>query len=315
MTLRDYFIAHPFAIAIACMLFALILAMAVLLLYRRKNMKLIEEKNRELQAEALRADKASAAKSNFLSSMSHDMRTPLNGVISFTSFALKADTLEKKQEYLEKAQQSASILMGLINDTLEVSRIESGKMELQQDWTGFRELIDGITLVIQNLAAEKGLSFVKEVGFSEDAFAFVDKLKMQDLLMNLLTNAVRYTPEGGAVSLSIMPVDPPSEGKNVRIRGVGHRRRHFRGVHAEPVRAVCAGVRSPPEKFRRHRARALYRAQNHHADGRHDHREKPKGQGNGIYGLPAGQDGKTSKRRAFTRDSGRPLIFPERKFC
>ena len=217
MTLRDYFVAHPFAIAVACILFALILAMGALLLYRRKNMKLIESKNRELQAEALRADKASAAKSKFLSSMSHDMRTPLNGVISFTSFALKADTLEKKQEYLEKTRQSASVLMGLINDTLEVSRIESGKMELQQDWTGFRELVDGITLVIQNLAAEKGLSFVKEVGFSEDDFAFVDKLKIQDLLMNLLTNAVKYTPEGGTVGLSVMPVEPPRDGKNIRI--------------------------------------------------------------------------------------------------
>jgi signal transduction histidine kinase/BarA-like signal transduction histidine kinase len=217
MTLRDYFVAHPAAIAAACMLFALILAMAVLLLYRQKNMKLIEEKNRELQAEALRADKASAAKSKFLSSMSHDMRTPLNGVVSFTSFALKADTLEKKQAYLEKAQQSASLLMGLINDTLEVSRIESGKMELQQEWTGLCALIDGITLVIQNSAAEKGLAFVKEVGFSEDMSAFVDRLKMQDLLMNLLTNAIRYTPAGGTVRLSVAPVEPPCAGKNLRI--------------------------------------------------------------------------------------------------
>ena len=217
MTLRDYFVAHPFAIVVACMFFALVLAMAVLLLYRQKSMKLIEEKNRELQAEALRADKASAATSKFLSSMSHDMRTPLNGVVSFTSFALKADTLEKKQEYLEKTRQSASILMSLINDTLEVSRIESGKMQLRQNWTGLRELVDGITLVIQNLAAEKGLSFAKEVGFSENEFAFVDKLKIQDLLMNLLTNAVYYTPEGGSVSLSVMPVESSGDGKNVRI--------------------------------------------------------------------------------------------------
>ena len=160
-----------------------------------------EERLREALAFAERANEE---KTTFLAGMSHDMRTPLNGVISFTGFALKADTMEKKQEYLGKAMQSASILMGLINDTLEVSRIESGKMELRQEWTGLCELVDGITLVIQNSAAEKGLSFVKEVGFSEDDFAFVDQLKIQDLLMNLLTNAVRYTPEGGTVSLSIM---------------------------------------------------------------------------------------------------------------
>jgi len=217
MTMMEYFVAHPTAIAIAFMVFALILAMAALLLYRQKSMKLIEGKNRELQAEAQRADKASAAKSKFLSSMSHDMRTPLNGVISFTNFALEADTLEKKQEYLGKARQSASILMSLINDTLEVSRIESGKMELQQDWTGFRELIGGITLVIQNSAAEKGVSFKQKIGFTEHDFAFVDKLKIQDLVMNLLTNAVKYTPEGGTVCLSVMPVESPKDGNNVRI--------------------------------------------------------------------------------------------------
>lgn len=217
MTLREYFAAHPAAIAAAFIVFTLLFAMAALLLYRQKSMKLIEKKNRELQAEAQRADKASAAKSKFLSSMSHDMRTPLNGVISFTNFALKADTLEKKQEYLEKTRQSAAMLMSLINDTLEVSRIESGKMELQQDWTGFRELIGGIALVIQNSAAEKDLSFVQEIGFTEHDFAFVDKLKIQDLIMNLLTNAVKYTPEGGTVRLSVMPVESPGDGKNVRI--------------------------------------------------------------------------------------------------
>ena len=109
MTLREYFAAHPAAIAAAFIVFTLLFAMAALLLYRQKSMKLIEKKNRELQAEAQRADKASAAKSKFLSSMSHDMRTPLNGVISFTNFALKADTLEKKQEYLEKTRQSAAM--------------------------------------------------------------------------------------------------------------------------------------------------------------------------------------------------------------
>ena len=225
VTMWEYFVTHPGAIAIAFVFFALLSVMVVLLLYRQKSMKLIEKKNRELQAEAQRADKASAAKSEFLSSMSHDMRTPLNGVVSFTSFALKADTLEKKQEYLEKTRQSASMLVSLINDTLEVSRIESGKMELQRDWTGFRELIDGIALVIQNSAAEKGLSFVREVGFTEHDFAFVDKLKIQDLMMNLLTNAVKYTPAGGTVRLSVMPVESPGDGKNVRIvvsdNGVG----------------------------------------------------------------------------------------------
>lgn len=118
---------NPLLLFIAAAVFTILAVLIVALIYRQKNLQLIEIKNRELQAEALRADQASEAKSQFLSSMSHDMRTPLNGVISFTDFALKADSKEKKQEYIEKTRRSAKILMSLINDTLEVSRIESGE--------------------------------------------------------------------------------------------------------------------------------------------------------------------------------------------
>ena len=217
LTLREYLAAHPGAFVILAGAAALLLVMAALLLYRRRSMRLIEEKNRALQAEALRADRASEAKSQFLSNMSHDMRTPLNGVVSFTSFALKADTPEKKQEYLEKTRQSAAILMELINDTLEVSRIESGKMELREEWVGVRELLGGIELVIGSSAAEKGVSFTQENDFGDGEFALTDKLKLQDLLMNLLTNAVKYTPEGGAVSLRAAHAERPADGKNVQF--------------------------------------------------------------------------------------------------
>ena len=216
-TLWEYFLTHPIALGIAAAAAALLLAMAALLLYRQKSLRLIEEKNRALQAEALRADRASEAKSQFLSSMSHDMRTPLNGVISFTNFALNTDVPEKKQEYLEKARRSAAILMSLINDTLEVSRIESGKMELREEWSEIRELIGGITLVIGNAAAEKNIAFSQENDFSDREFALVDRLKVQDILMNLLTNAVKYTPEGGAVWLAVTHRGQPEDGKNVRI--------------------------------------------------------------------------------------------------
>ena len=217
MTFREYFVTNPAPFVIAGAVLALLLVMAALLMFRQKSMKLIERKNLELQAEALRADKAREAKSQFLSSMSHDMRTPLNGVISFIDFAMKAQTDEKKQEYLQKARQSASILISLINDTLEVSRIESGRMELHQDWIRFNELIGSIALVAENSAEEKGLSFGQTDDFKDGEFTFVDKLKIQDLLMNLLTNAIKYTPEGGAVFLRITHTVLNGDVGNVQI--------------------------------------------------------------------------------------------------
>ncbi|MCI1722416.1 MAG: transporter substrate-binding domain-containing protein [Lachnospiraceae bacterium] len=203
LTIWQFFVMNPLLLFIAAAVFTILAVLIVALIYRQKNLQLIEIKNRELQAEALRADQASEAKSQFLSSMSHDMRTPLNGVISFTDFALKADSKEKKQEYIEKTRRSAKILMSLINDTLEVSRIESGKMELHPEWTDFKELISGISLVIENSAAEKNISFTEYDNLPEKELVLTDKLKIQDLMMNLLSNAVKYTPDGGSVHFSV----------------------------------------------------------------------------------------------------------------
>ena len=172
------------------------------MVFREKNIKVIEAKNTELQSALMRADKTSEAKSNFLSNMSHDMRTPLNGVISFNNFALQAGSIEKKQEYIEKSSKSAEMLMNLINDTLEVSRIENGKMELHNDWIGVNDLLSGIVMIIESQAADKKIAFSWESNFEDFDYAYVDKLKMQDVVLNLLTNAVRFTPEGGNVRLT-----------------------------------------------------------------------------------------------------------------
>ncbi|MCH4153300.1 MAG: transporter substrate-binding domain-containing protein [Mageeibacillus sp.] len=202
MTFRELVLANPMILVVAVVAAALIILLSAYVVFRQKNIKVIEAKNTELQSALMRADKASEAKSNFLSNMSHDMRTPLNGVISFNNFALQAGSIEKKQEYIEKSSKSAEMLMNLINDTLEVSRIENGKMELHNDWIGVNDLLSGIVMIIESQAADKKIAFSWESNFEDFDYAYVDKLKMQDVVLNLLTNAVRFTPEGGNVRLT-----------------------------------------------------------------------------------------------------------------
>lgn len=96
-----------------------------------------------------------------LSNVSHDMRTPLNGVVHFTNFAIQAKTEEERMEYLKKTRQAASILTSLINDTLEVSRIDSGKLQLNRDMGQMSGSVWGIVLVVENLADEKNITLMQ----------------------------------------------------------------------------------------------------------------------------------------------------------
>ena len=216
-TLTQFLMRNPLFAVLAVAAVVLIAVLAAIVIARRRNMKIIAKKNEELRAEALRADHASAAKSAFLSGVSHDMRTPLNGVINFTQFGLQSATAEEKQNYLEKVRDSATILKSLINDTLEVSRIESGKLQLQEESVNCRHLIDGIATVIANAAAEKSLHFHSENEIPANIYLIADKLKMQDLLLNLLNNAVKYTPEGGDVSLYVTKSEPDPAGRNFHM--------------------------------------------------------------------------------------------------
>jgi CheY-like chemotaxis protein/nitrogen-specific signal transduction histidine kinase len=170
-------------------------------------MRLIAQKNQDLETAIHDAKTANAAKSTFLSSMSHDMRTPLNGIISFTSFALNTKDEKKKEEYLNKVQKSSSVLKNLINDTLSVSRIESGKTALYLQYAPTKEIYENLTLVMANAAAEKGVAFHTSSDVPQDISTNIDKTKMQEIFMNLLSNAIKYTPRGGSVWYDVHYMD------------------------------------------------------------------------------------------------------------
>lgn len=173
--------------------------------------------NRSLQKAKLEADAANQSKSTFLSCMSHDLRTPLNGIVGFTDFALRESDPVKKQGYLEKIKAAAALLADLVEDTLELSRIESGKMVLEQEAVDGEKLGRAVVMAVKPVADLKGVSLLADADSYPHETIWADRLKIQKILLNLLSNAIKYTPRGGVVSLRISEIDQPTDGRTRRI--------------------------------------------------------------------------------------------------
>lgn len=151
----------------------------------------------------VQAEKANQAKSAFLSNMSHDIRTPMNAIMGFTSLA--QNHIEDKnivQNYLGKIFLAGQHLLNLINDILDMSRIESGKIQIQEDEVSLREVLHDIENLMQAMVEENRLQFSVKENIVNN-YVFCDKLRLNQVLINLLGNAVKFTPEGGMVTLDI----------------------------------------------------------------------------------------------------------------
>jgi len=155
------------------------------------------EDERRLRREA---DAANAAKTDFLSRMSHDIRTPLNGVIGMAYLARQESNPPHTDECLGKIDASAKFLLGLINDVLDMSRVESGRVELHPEPYPIEEFGEYLDAVIRPLCDEKGLHLVVEEDVVSDVWPLMDHNAVNQILFNLLGNAVKFTPEGGTVS-------------------------------------------------------------------------------------------------------------------
>ena len=156
-------------------------------------------------AEALAvAEEASNAKTAFLSNMSHEIRTPMNAIIGLDSLALRDETLsEKTREYLQKINGSAKHLLGLINDILDMSRIESGRLVLRKEEFSFREMLEQINTMVMSQCSEKGLEFECRVNGRLDDHYIGDDMKLKQVLVNILSNAVKFTDAPGSVTFSV----------------------------------------------------------------------------------------------------------------
>lgn len=158
------------------------------------------------------ARSATLAKSSFLANMSHDIRTPMNAIIGFARLLEKnADSPERVHEYISKITASGQHLLGLINDILDMSRIESGKMTLNMGDFKLSELLESVYAVIQPQLVAKNQNYTVCCGaLAEDDFSG-DCTRIRQILLNLLTNAVKYTPEGGDISLEVTELEQVSE--------------------------------------------------------------------------------------------------------
>ena len=171
-----------------------------------KEIELQDELKRQLEDEkALRrqADAANEAKSEFLSRMSHDIRTPLNGIIGMTHLAGEETSSPRVAECLSKIDTSSKFLLGLINDILDMSKAESGKIELHPEPYLMADFDRYIDSVIRPLYEEKNQTFLLETHPVETVIPVIDILRYNQIIFNLLSNAVKYTPEGGTISLYV----------------------------------------------------------------------------------------------------------------
>ena len=187
------------------------LMLADLFVYIHYTDILTRERNSALARSLDEAERANKAKSAFLSNMSHDIRTPMNAIVGFTNLALKnpADA-EKTTEYLEKIKASSDHLLSLINDVLEMSRIESGKIELDETPCSLSEILHDLnTIIIGQVTGKQQELFMDAVNVTDENI-ICDKLRLNQILLNLLSNATKYTPSGGKISVRVVQMPESS---------------------------------------------------------------------------------------------------------
>ena len=188
--------------------------------------KEMEQKN--LLEDALQqAKRASKAKSVFLSNMSHDIRTPMNAIVGFTTLAsTHIDNKEQVEEYLSKIKTSGNHLLSLINDVLDMSRIESGKIRLDEKLCSLPEILHGLHNIIQADVHAKQLELYIDTIDVLDEDIYCDKLRLKQVLLNLLSNSIKYTSAGGFVSMRITEKDGAPDGYakyefSIKDNGIG----------------------------------------------------------------------------------------------
>ena len=186
------------AFAVTAALLLVLAVTALLVIIRRRR---VEQKLAAQRAELTLAEEANKARHAFFGSVSHDMRTPLNGIVGFANLALESSDPVKIKDYIAKIRASGGILTSLVNDMLVMSRMESGKYVLKPEPCDTSDLFEGILEPIGEMARKKGVIFEDNTASMRRRTVMADVLSLRKIFLNLLSNAVKFTPRGGLVKL------------------------------------------------------------------------------------------------------------------
>ena len=199
---------------------AVLLLICLYTYYVYQKSKAEEQKQKQLlMTAAEEADAANKAKSAFLLSISHDIRTPMNAIIGFTNIALHQNTVSDIHDSLEKVQKSSNHLLSLLNDVLDFTRIESGKVTISPEPMDITQLTDNVQAIMNGLLYNRDLKFEVHREISKNLYVLADVVRIREVLVNLLGNAVKFTKDGGKITLDISSY-PGADEKHIITRYV-----------------------------------------------------------------------------------------------
>ena len=196
MTLQDILAEYAdLAIGVSfVVIFVLLLLVYSLSVSRKKQMEALKE--------AQNANAANIAKTTFLNHMSHDIRTPMNAIVGFTDIAMKKKPDKEVEDCLKKIRQSSEYLMTLINDVLDISRIESGKLEYKPVLVDLRDIVNTVLSIARGYTENRDLNFCVSREEFKNPYVMADELRIREVLLNIISNAVKFTKDGGTISFA-----------------------------------------------------------------------------------------------------------------
>ena len=203
LTLADMIRLHPVT-AVAIIVFISWMAVAMIIIVnrlrtRRKLQLAAQQKAKEMVVLAEQAQAASKAKSTFLSNMSHDIRTPMNAIIGFTNIALHQDSVPEMHNCLKKIEESSDHLLSLLNDVLDISRIESGKVEFSPVPANITAVTDSVIEIVKGMILNRELNFEVHREPLQNPYVMTEPVRIREILVNILNNAVKFTKDGGTI--------------------------------------------------------------------------------------------------------------------
>lgn len=228
----------------------LLMIVIVIYAYKLRNEYLINDELKRqqkiLQDALLVAQKANDAKRDFLSRMSHEIRTPMNAIIGMSAVAFNyLDDKKRTADCLRKITFSSKHLLMLLNDVLDMSKIENGKLNIRQELFDLKNLVTSLADINYGIATAKGLAFEIVISGFKDELLLGDSMRVNQILLNLLSNAIKFTPKGGSVRLEIRMLRSASDKIWLRFivkdSGIGMKKEFLEHLY-EPFEQADNGI-------------------------------------------------------------------------